>query len=174
MIDQILEKLKNENLLCHINRGYEDGEDHGFILDYNKETVCIKKYDRDGFYDGIKIFWKSDIEELKYGGNDLESRFKFIKNRGFNLDAVEIDISGFEKFLESASRMFGYVSVNNDEEHNCYIGPILGHDDRYIHMVNYGNPGKMDKNHVLIAKSEVHSLDVDGVYERNLISLQHN
>ena len=81
MLDQMLEELRLDCTLCRIDRGYKCGADFGIVVGFNDEVVCIKKYDRDGLYDGLKVFTKSDIETLQFGGNELCSRTKFIQRR---------------------------------------------------------------------------------------------
>lgn len=171
MLDETLEELRLDCKLCKIERGFKDGTDYGIIIGFNEDVVCIKKYDQDGCYDGIKIFWKSDIEKLVFNGNQLNARTKFIQKRGANLEPVDLDYSGFDEFIESANNKYGYVCLNDDLGDNCYIGPIINLDDKYIHILDYGNTSRRDRTDVIIAKSEIQSIDVDDVYENNLVSL---
>ena len=171
MLNGILEELRLDCKLCKIDRGYKCGVDFGIVIGFNDTVVCIKKYDRDGIYDGLKIFWKSDIETLVFNGNELSSITKFIQNRGAHLDPVEIDFSGFDAFMESACTKYGYVSLNNDSDNTSFIGPVVGHDDDYVHIRNYGNPTRRDKQNVVLSKGDIQSLDVDDIYARNLMSI---
>ncbi|MDF7801821.1 hypothetical protein P4C99_20250 [Pontiellaceae bacterium B1224] len=171
MLDKILEELRLDCKLCKMDRGYKCGADIGIIIGFNDDFVCIKKYDRDGLYDGIKLFRKSDIEELVYNGNELHSINKFIQNRGTHLEPVDLDCSGFDEFMESACGKYGYVSLNKDSDNTCYIGQVIGHDDDFVHILNYGNPSRRDKTNVVLAKWEIESMDVDDIYGRNLMSI---
>jgi hypothetical protein len=174
MLNEMLEELRLDCKLCKIERGYKSAADYGIIVGFNDEWVCIKKYGRDGLYDGLKIFMKSDVEEIIFNGNELNARTKFIQNQGANLDPVDLDYSGFDEFMMSASKKYGYVCLNDDREDRCYIGPIIGFDEKYVHIKDHGNPTRRDRFDVLIAKSEIHSIDVDDVYERNLMSLYNS
>lgn len=171
MLDQMLEELRLDCTLCKIDRGYKCGADFGIIIGFNDEVVCIKKYDRDGLYDGLKVFTKSDIETLQFSGNELHSRTKFIQNHGAHLDEVKVDWSGFDEFLDSACSVYGYVSLNNDSENSSYIGPVLKHDEEYVHIRNFGNPTCRDRQHIISVKWKFDSIEVDSIYARNLMSI---
>lgn len=171
MLNEILEELRLDCRLCKIDRGYKCGVEFGIIIGFNDKVVCIKRYDRDGIYDGLMIFTQSDIETLVFNGNELHSITKFIQNRGANLDEVDIDCSGFDEFIESASLKFGYVSLNNDSDNSSYIGRVINHDEDSIHILNYGNPTRRDKYDVVIAKWKIDSMVVDDLYSRNLMSI---
>lgn len=171
MLDQILEELRLDCKLCKIDRGYKCGVDTGIIIGFNDDVVCIKKYDRDGLYDGLKVFTKSDIETLKFSGNELTSLTKFIQNHGAHLEKVDVDFSGFDAFIDSACEKYGYICLNNDSDNTRYIGPVLKHDDDYVYIRNYGNPASRDKQHIVSVKWKFDSIDVDGIYARNLMSI---
>lgn len=171
MLDKILEELRLDCKLCKIDRGYKCGPDFGIIIGFNDDVVCIKKYDRDGLYDGLKVFTKSDIETVVFSGNDLQSRTKFIQNQGVNLDVVDVDFSGFDEFIDSACEKYGYVRLNNDSDNTSYIGPVLSHDEEYVYIRNYGNPTSRDKQYILSVKWNFDSIDVDSIYARNLMSI---
>lgn len=171
MIESILEELRLDCTVCRIDRGFKEGVDHGIIVSCNSGVVCIKKYDRDGLFDGIKMVRIDDIEHLRFNGNGLNARGRFIANNGINLEPIKVSVGGFDEFMESANRQYGYVCVNDDRAGSCYIGPLISHDDNWIHMVNYGSPDRRDRSNVLVAKEEIQSLSVDEIYHRNLLSL---
>lgn len=171
MLNQILEELRLDCKLCKIDRGYKSGADFGIIVGLNDDVVCIKKYDRDGIYDGLKLFQKSDIETLLYNGNELAAMTKFIQNRGADLNKVEIDFSEFDRFIDSACEKYGYVAVNNDRDNVSFIGPVIRYDDEFLLVRNFGNPTRRDKQNVVIAKWTINSIAVDGIYSRNLMSI---
>lgn len=171
MIDEILEELRLDCRLCKIDRGYKSGVDFGIVVGFNDDVVCIKQYDRDGIYDGLKIFTKSDIESLVFNGNELNSMTKFIQNRGANLDAVDVDYSGFDEFIDTACRKFGYARLNDDSGNCCFIGKVINHDEDNIHILTWGNPSQRDRFDVILAKWKVDSIAVDDLYSRNLMSI---
>ena len=171
MIQTILEMLKLDCKVCRIDRGYRSGPDWGIVVYYNSSVACIKKYDRDGLYTGLKLMWVSDIESITYNGNDMDARSRFISDRGLNLDPIALDCSGFDEFIDSATKQLGYVCLNDDKGENCYIGPVIAHDDDWIHILDYGNPSRRDKIDVVIAKSQIQSLSVEDLYDQNLMKL---
>jgi hypothetical protein len=171
MLDQILEELRLDSKLCKIDRGYKCGPEFGVVIGFTEEVVAVRKYDRDGLYDGLKVFLKSDIETLLYSGNEIAAITKFIQNRGDRLDKVEVDCSGFDRFIESACNTYGYVSVNIERDPIRFIGPVIGYDDDYLQIRNFGNPTRRDKQQVVIAKWTISSMDVDDIYSRNLMSI---
>ncbi len=171
MLDQILEELRLDCRLCKIDRGYKCGADFGIVVGFNDDVVCIKKYDRDGMYDGLKVFTKSDIETLQFSGNELNSRTKFIQNHGAHLDQVDVDFSEFDAFIDSACEKYGYVVLNNDSANTCYIGPVLKHDDDFVYIRNFGSPASRDKQHIVSVKWKFDSIEVDSIYARNLMSI---
>lgn len=171
MLNQILEELRLDCKLCKIDRGYKCGADFGIVVGFNDDVVCIKKYDRDGIYDGLKLFKKSDIETLLFNGNELAAITKFIQNHGVHVDKVEVDFSGFDAFIDSACETYGYVSLNNDRDNVSFIGPVIRYDGDFLQVRNFGNPTRRDKQNVVIAKWTISSIDVDDIYSRNLMSI---
>ena len=171
MLDQILEELRLDCRLSKIDRGYKCGVDFGIVVAFNDEVVAIRKYDRDGIYDGLKIFLKSDIETLLFGGNELVAIAKFIQNHGVRPDRAVIDCSGFDGFIASACETYGYVSLNNDRDNVRFIGPVIRHDDDYLQVRNFGNPTRRDKQNVVMARWTINSISVDDIYSRNLMSI---
>ena len=171
MLNHLLEEARLDCKLCNIDRGYKCGADIGIVIGFNDDVVCIKKYTRDGLYDGLKLFTKSDIETVHFNGSDLHSISTFIQNHGAHLKKVEIDISGFDEFVDSACRKYGYVSLNNDSNNTRFIGPVLKHDDDFVYIRNHEGPSNRDRQNVLVAKWTIDSLSVDSVQQQNLMSL---
>ena len=171
MLDELLEELRLDCKLCKFDRGYKCGVDFGIIVGFNDEVVCIKAYDRDGLYDGVKIFSKPDLETVLFNGNELNSITKFIQTRGPCLAPVELDISGFDAFIDSAREKYGHVRLNNDSDNICYVGRVVEHDDEWLRVLTYGNAARRDKYTLVIAKWKIDSIAVDDILSRNLLSI---
>ena len=171
MITDILAELKLDSRLARFDRGYKDGVDYGMVLAQNGELVALRTFDRDGLYDGVKLVRIADIENIEWNGNNCGSRMKFITRHGLDFDAPDVDCASWDSFLDSASQRFGYVCLNDDRSANCWIGPLVSFDDDYVHLVNLGNPSRLDRTNTLIDRGQVTSMEVDSIYQRNLAGL---
>jgi hypothetical protein len=173
MISNILENLMVKGELTQFCCGYKYGSVYGYILYHDSEYVTIKEYNQNGFYEGLEIFRTEAIENIAWNGNNMIARTKIIHRVGINTDPVDVDITSFDGFINTVNAKYGYVVVSNDRGDTCYRGPVVAHDSEFIHMIRLGGATRMDRSSYLIRMTNVTSLSVDSICDRNILML-HN
>ncbi len=172
MLLDTIEELQLDSRLVRIERSFT--VHFGFVLYSDYHIICMRIYDADGLYDGIRIFKASSIESVSWNGNLINSRMKMIERNGVELVMPDIKMKSYDDFISSANEHYGYVALYDEYASSSYIGPVHNFDDEWLRMTHWGSPACLDRVEKLIDKDEYQSIGVDSMYQRNLALLHQS
>ena len=144
----------------------------GVITQLEDEFLCLIEFTDNGDYDGICVLRISrDITRVDWGGREKEGIARLIERKGKAPDLLPLKLKSIAQAIEELNKRYGYVALFLEDEEHFLIGSLVEYDHECLELLLYGTKRTMDRASVLIRLENVAKVQVDGVYEKNLLSL---
>ncbi|GEM_PF-981134 len=168
--DTHLNKLREEKVLVDLYTDSYGESYYGFIIDFNEEYLVLKKFTVESLFDGISVLRRDDITRINWGGNDIESTFKLIYKKDYELEIKHINLESMETIVKSVSKDFNHITVyvQDIDSNICLIGQVEDLDDETLILDSFGTRATLDRRHIMIAMENITRIDAGGIYEKNL------
>lgn len=170
---QQLKELKEKNILVKISTDKYDESYIGFIQDFKNELLVLDTFNDDCIYDGLKIFKQINISRIRWEGNDLLSVSKLIDKNKRKNKSVKLNLTSTKSLLSDIKSKFNHITIHIQDLNNdiCFIGEVEVIDSETIIIHEFGTNKSLDRQKVMISLDDITKIDIDGVYENQLLKL---
>lgn len=174
--DKQLEILKSEKTLVDLYTDHFNESDYGYILEYTDVFLVLEKYDSDCHYDGLSVFFRTNISRIRWGGNDIGSVSTLIDQSQRLPEKPDLELTSIETVLRDVYAMYGHVTVHIQDLDTdvCFIGQIQEMDNESILIHEFGSKSTLDRKFILLSLDDITRVDAGGQYESSLLKLFDN
>jgi hypothetical protein len=173
LAEKTLKTLHSKEIFVNIFTDFYDESLLGFIKNFNHTFLVLEHYNDDGFYDGIVTLRIQDITRIRWDNNDINSVFKLIVRHEPTKGLDDIHIGSMVNIIRSVDRIFNYVNlrIQNIETNWSIIGQVQEIDDETVVIKEFGTMSTLDRAMLMLSISDITRIDVDGIYENNLMKI---
>lgn len=178
LLDNYLKKCYDENAYIDFYREELAGIEviFGNISYLGKEIIAVNEYNDNGIFDGISVFYKSDITRVRKGGNEQEAIYKLAeqKNQIIKPEFVASEKQDLIDFVSTNWRNYTFtVFTERLDSDILFIGNYLKSDQNHLLIKALTSFKSFDQYEILIRKSDITRININTIYSRDIDTL-HN
>lgn len=164
-----LAEAARRRILIRFRRRFEDGRICGYVLDVGSKFFLLALVSDRIRFDGYECFRVSDVSRIEIPSRTtLEFVETALKKRRERLGRKpRIDLTGIDRILLSANRLFPLVSIHRDraDPDVCWIGRIRGIDRGRVSLLEINPDATWDEEPTEHPIADITRVSFGGDYE---------